>query len=310
MDKELDAIYNGFKTSLSPPPPAKDQKKAWLDFLSQKEIATTPVSFQAVETPNGKSWGANVTFAGIMNEAKGVHRGSGGMEAMKEVVSSRLQDYAIGLHEDKKIIDQNQTSELISMFQDKNSINYFLENYKTIDDPSLNTKNEKPLKIKPTVGQDMFHIQGGGNPEYDGSAGQNGLANLRSIFDETVDISIARSSEIDRNARVTLGRTENGGGALNALRKDEKFLSIFDKNSYEGTWDKLAQTYNENTQFSQRNMSSEQTEAINKTLSTLILEAQINCTSHIKEKMEKMEKIEKLTGEKKPKVLDYSEPQM
>jgi hypothetical protein len=57
-------------------------------------------------------------------------------------------------------------------------------------------------------------------------------------------------------------------------------------------------------------MSSEQTEAINKTLSTLILETQINCTSHIKEKMEKMEKIEKLTGEKKPKVLDYSEPQM
>lgn len=304
MDKELYSIYEGFTSSLSPSPPTNSQKQAWLDFLSQKEIATVPVSFQAIETPNGKSYGANVTFAGIMNEAKKIHEGLKGEGSLKETVSSRLQDYAIGLHEDKKIINQSQTSELVAMFQDEGSIEYFLDNYKTIDSPKENQEKPKPLKIKPSIGPEVFVIQGGGAPTYDGKGGQNGLKNLRELFDKTLDISIARSTEIVKNASEVFGRSEKGRNTLKALEKDEKFLSMFDRNNYEGIWNKLTETYNINTQFSQKNMSENQTKGINEVFSNLVLDLQIRCSDHI------MNKMEKTTGEKKPKVFDYSGPEM
>jgi hypothetical protein len=102
----------------------------WVTWFNGKEIANLPVSWSGVETETGsKSYGGNVTFDSLMQTAK-TNYPTNPTEILKRL-SSQLQDYIIGLQEDKGVIDQNTASGLITMFQNPNNVKYFLDRYKS-----------------------------------------------------------------------------------------------------------------------------------------------------------------------------------
>jgi hypothetical protein len=104
----------------------------WVEWFSKKEISNIPVSWSNVETDEGSmSYGGNVTYDNIMKNAK-TNYSNYPDETLKKL-SSELQDYVIGLQEDKKVIDQNTASGLISMFQDINNVKYFFNRYQGND---------------------------------------------------------------------------------------------------------------------------------------------------------------------------------
>lgn len=100
----------------------------WLNWFKGKNIVNLPVSWSGVETnQGGMSYGANVTFDKIMRDAKAAYNAN--PQNVLNQLSSSLQDYVIGLQEDKRVIDQNTASQLVAMFQDPNNVKYFFDNY-------------------------------------------------------------------------------------------------------------------------------------------------------------------------------------
>lgn len=278
-DLELGAIYGAYKEASSRAVFSQDRCKKWLDFLSQPDIAHLPVSWSGVESPEGSlSWGANVTFASLMNQSKKVYLAMGESDAISEITSSRLQDYAIGLHEDKKIIDEAQTSELISLFQDKNSLKFFLENYQEMGEKSLApTKPKEMLKLKPLVSPEVFLIEAGGATKYDGVLTPDGVQKLRGHFEQACGLGLERATSIVKNASENLGKSLEGKRVLAKLEKDSEFLSIFDKKKYEGIWANFEFFYNQETQFGTKGMSVESKNLVNRMLNNLVEDIQIDC---------------------------------
>jgi len=282
-DSQLEQIYEGYKSSYSLPVPSQDRQRQWLNFLSQEKIATLPVSWQDVETSTGsKSWGANVTFAGIMNDAKVISQDSRDLDYLHTVTSSRLQDYVIGLHEDQKVIDSAQACELLTMFGDRGCLEYFLEQYHKIEQTKeVPEQKKKVLKPQPLVGPEVFLIEGGGAPKYDGSAGPEGYRELRDSFDKSLSMGLDRASSIVERSADHLRRTEGGKKVLQSLEKNQELSRVFDKSSYHTVWTSLEQTYNQETNNGTQAMSQSAQNFVRRTLNNLIEDVQINCVGLI-----------------------------
>jgi hypothetical protein len=74
-------------------------------------------------------------------------------------LSSTLQDYVIGLQEDKKVINRNTASQLVAMFQDLNNVKYFIDNYQPSQKPitpvSQNKSEENFKQISDKVDKEL-----------------------------------------------------------------------------------------------------------------------------------------------------------
>lgn len=113
----------------------------WLNWFKNKQIASLPVSWSGIETSGGvKSYGGNVTFDKIMQDAKASYNAN--PKNVLNRLSSTLQDYIIGLQEDRKVIDQNTASKLVALFQDLNNVKYFFDNYQPSQIPVAITPKE------------------------------------------------------------------------------------------------------------------------------------------------------------------------
>lgn len=124
----------------------------WLNWFKSKDIANLPVSWSGVETNKGSmSYGGNVTINKIMRDAKAKYDAN--PQNVLNQLSSTLQDYIIGLQEDKKVIDQNTASQLIATFQDLNNVKYFFDNYQLSKRPIASIPQERPEDFR-AVGDD------------------------------------------------------------------------------------------------------------------------------------------------------------
>jgi hypothetical protein len=129
----------------------------WVEWFSKKEISNLPVSWSNVETDGGgMSYGGNVTFDHIMKNAK-TNYSNYPDETLKKL-SSELQDYVIGLQEDKKVIDQNTASGLISMFQDINNVKYFLDRYQNNNTPEQIPQDSEELQSQKYTSDDIKNM--------------------------------------------------------------------------------------------------------------------------------------------------------
>jgi hypothetical protein len=269
-DRELQNIYHNYKSVTSSPSPNKSKDKDWLNFLSHKDIATLPVQWSAVETPSGTSWGSNVTFANIMNRAKGIHKGSNNFEMVAPRMSSELQDFVIGLHEDKKVIDQNQASELITMFQNMDSLKYFLENYekiKEITETPEKTDEDKKSNDPPT------YLILKGNFDYNEEDVKGGLKRLRSLYDEAVIKTVASTSVMLSNQRDLHREPETNSKLADAMENPTiKSILNFESDRYKQELQRLNNIYNSETQNGTKPMSEEGRKNINDIFNLYILD--------------------------------------
>jgi len=124
----------------------------WLNWFKNKQIASLPVSWSGIETNKGGiSYGGNVTFDKIMKDAKAGYNAN--PQNVLNQLSSTLQDYVIGLQEDKKVINRNTASQLVAMFQDLNNVKYFIDNYQPSQKPIASIPQERPEDFR-AVGDD------------------------------------------------------------------------------------------------------------------------------------------------------------
>jgi hypothetical protein len=129
----------------------------WVEWFSKKEISNLPVSWSNVETDEGSmSYGGNVTYDNIMKNAK-TNYSNYPDETLKKL-SSELQDYVIGLQEDKKVIDQNTASGLISMFQDINNVKYFFNRYQNNNIPEQIPQDSEELQSQKYTSDDIKNM--------------------------------------------------------------------------------------------------------------------------------------------------------
>jgi len=275
-DKELQHIYKNYKDVTSPQILARNKNKEWLDFLSQKEIANLPVEWNDVETPTGKSWGNNVSFANIMNAAKGIKEGSNSFEMVTPTLSERLQDYAIGLHEDKKVINEKEASELITMFQNKETLIYFLENYQKIEEITSNqTTSKKATKIEPTFGPGDFFIETGGIEEMNASSAKEGIRKLGELFTNAKREANIRSEKIVSKKLDDLNVSQDEMELIRLTLRNSKELSSVVNNTYHKEWELLESTYMKSTLHGQKEMTKEGLEDINKILNEIVEGSQL-----------------------------------
>jgi hypothetical protein len=285
MEKELEQIFKGYQRVLEAGPPEvlEGQSKQWLKYLSEKSVSDLPVSWDSVETPRGVSYGGNVKFSDLMIAAKNVYDSGGKGELFVEHVSSQLQDYAIGLHESQKLINQDQAAELVSLFQDKNSVRYFLDNYDFPDkSKSLDGVEENIPKIKPTYGPEVMVIRGGDGPQFDGKGGSSGLGNLRSVFTENLILGFSRSRELLQNAtQIHRSPSPTGKSLAGAFQEDPELRNIINPGGYEKTWEVFVNFYNKETSNGTRDMPPDKLEALNKSFDDLLLSVQSRCAERI-----------------------------
>lgn len=289
MTKELQDIHQNYKDSYISPD--ESRKKEWLDYLSQGSVSSLPVFWSQVETPTSVSYGGNVKFSELMTDAKRGYDLGLKNDVYVDGISSKLQDYTIGLCEDKKLINEQQASELVSMFQDKDSVKYFLENFEFPEKVNTLVAQEKEiLKIEPFhKAEDFFIIEGGGAPEYDGQAGVGGLEALRKLFDETISIGLARSQAILQNS-VSSDRGEDSKVSLGLLRKDQGVLKALDPKTYEGHWSGLVDLYNKETQFGSKDMGADKVGLVNRVFNDTITYVQGNCADRVIELRRQVDK--------------------
>ncbi len=284
MTQELEDIYQNYRQTIEAP--SQERRKQWLDYLSQKDVAGIPVSYFGVETPTSTSYGANVQFSQIMRDVKTSYDSGIKNDQFLDQVSSRLQDYTIGLHEDKKILTDIQASELLTLFQDKESVKFFLDNYElplNVEPKGKGISGESgPKKIEPTYGRGTLIIEGGA-PQYEGGFGPLGRQKLKETFDQTISLAISRSIELLGNA-VDYDRSRKGGAnLLKRLQGDKEIKEALSYDTYSIVWDSFEAFYKKETNDGQTPMKPDQIKEVNRALEELLINTQSFCAQKVME---------------------------
>jgi hypothetical protein len=102
-----------------------------MNFFRHPAVAALPVGWWSVDNGQSTSFGAGQTFSEIMSQGSLIYANLQGSDREKFVdrTSGTLRDYAIGLHENAKAVNEQQSSRLVAMFGDREVVRHFLENY-------------------------------------------------------------------------------------------------------------------------------------------------------------------------------------
>jgi hypothetical protein len=285
MTKELTDIYNNYREARDVGDAGDDGngvkvgddiRVGWLDYLSHPSVADTPVFYSGIQTPSGFSYGSNVTFSGIMRESKKIYDNGVKNEIFVGDVSSRLQDYAIGLHEDRGLLTQSQTSELIMFLQDKNNVRYFLDHYDIpmeVKTPSLDltASQSHPKKVEPTYSAEDYVILDATVPKYDGlvlGVGVDAKARFNELFKDVVEVGVLQSS-LTLRTRIQNEREKSRKESMldSLVENDDEIRKLLSPETYQRLWGSFSRAYDEATEFGTKNMPQEALEKVNSALS-------------------------------------------
>jgi hypothetical protein len=307
MDKELEKIFENYSRVNTLKEISPERQQEWLAYLNDESIAKTPVSWFAVKTPTGVSYGGDVSLIEIISPAKKVLEVTPDKKDYLHTMSETLQDYAIGLHESQGLINQEQASELVTMFQDSEAVKNFITNFKPLEaEKRVDKPQTSPKKIDPTwKAEEVNVIMSGDASRFDGDIGPIGVTKLRLAYGETLSIAQERSNLLYENEIAKHERNPSSKKLVGELRQAMSNSNKMGPDPNEEGLKELETIFNRESQLNTTPLSENDIESINRKLNDILIKGQQDTIEKIRSIVWGFQ-IEK----KGAKKIDIMEPQL